>query len=91
MFCPFGFWPIAPDIIAARSKFDFDSKPALANSRPSLLKVIDVTVRPIVPAEYEPIMFVTIAARASMLGITGTGIDPLDPLERVEGIEGIEG
>jgi hypothetical protein len=60
-----------PAIIAPKSIFDFDSTPPVASVRPSGLKAIDVTLRPIVPADIEPIMFVIIAEMSAMLGIAG--------------------
>ena len=68
----FFFWffcMAAGFIIAARSKFDFDSTPPIASVRPSGLKAREVTLRPIVPADIEPIMFVIIPAMAVMSGI----------------------
>ena len=64
------FWA-AGFIIAAKSRFDFDSTPPIASVRPSGLKASDVTLRPIVPADIEPMMFVIIPEIAVMSGICG--------------------
>ena len=49
----------------------------MASVRPSALKAIDVTLRPIVPADMAPIMFVIIEDRSAMLGMLGiAGIEP---------------
>ena len=66
-FCP----GMLPPIIAAKSIFDFDSTPPVAIVRPSGLNAMDVTLRPIVPADIAPIMFVIMADMSAMLGIVG--------------------
>ena len=64
-FCAAGF------IIAAKSTFDFDSTPPIARIRPSGLNAKEVTVRPIVPADIEPMMFVIMLLMAERSGICG--------------------
>src|SRR6185503_13089280 len=51
--------------------FDFDSTPPTARIFPSGLNASDVTLRPIVPADIEPIMFVIIPVIADISGICG--------------------
>src|SRR5215213_1190524 len=67
----FGFWFIAPLIMAAMSILAFVSTPPLASTLPSLVKASDVIVWPIVPAAIVPSVLVIIAAMSAMFGMVG--------------------